>query len=415
MSIVPHFSTIAKNNFLPSTICFGYVSKRWFTVTNPGRKALPKLPTEMKMKYTIPKDSYLLSDKVSKIIKKGKIDDAVALILSSPVYKQSQASWNQVIEEYGKQGKNDYAWKAYTEMKKRGIKPNAQTFTVLIRGFLYSRSPKAIERAMEAYNSIGKFIEGPSLQHTNTLLMVCGEHCDTDHLDRIISGIPKDGPNAMDLVTYTTILSILRRKLKDTLAGDTNTDTQNNSTNSKKHNPARKENPRAVEVYEKMYQVWDDYVEDVHRRVKMHKVDPNCTTPLLEYDIQILDNMLKACYEIMQNTRYRKFGRKGFSTVEQVYGKLVPSAKPKTTPQANDHIVEADTIPLIDMSPIKEGGLVFGSKTMKMILSICIKDKQLVKGMRFWKAVEARGFDGYEPTPQTRSIYEEIVKKCSRK
>jgi len=61
-------------------------------------------------KITLPKDPYLLSEKVVKFARNGKLDDAIALVLEAPKTRQNEVVWNHLIQESAKLGKASQSW-----------------------------------------------------------------------------------------------------------------------------------------------------------------------------------------------------------------------------------------------------------------------------------------------------------------
>lgn len=100
-------------------------------------------------------------------------------------------------------------------MKKRGVKPNAHTYTTLFRELAKHRSKKAVKIAMSLYQGLKPDSPVPrSIIHTNAMLQLCTEHRDMDTLWEIVGELPLSGPNAADNVTYTTILAAIHKTAK---------------------------------------------------------------------------------------------------------------------------------------------------------------------------------------------------------
>lgn len=99
-------------------------------------------------------------------------------------------------------------------MKKRGQKPDAYTFTVLLRGLAtHAHFSQSVPRALTIYHAMGA--EGshvkPSIIHTNAVLKVCARANDMDALWGVAAKIPEQGPDAADAATYTTILNAMKQ------------------------------------------------------------------------------------------------------------------------------------------------------------------------------------------------------------
>lgn len=97
-------------------------------------------------------------------------------------------------------------------MKKRGHKPDAHTFTILLRGYRDNvKKPNAVRQAVDVYNSIyaPNSAVTPTTIHTNAVLSVCARANDIDALWSIAGRLPERGPGAPDHATFTTILQAL--------------------------------------------------------------------------------------------------------------------------------------------------------------------------------------------------------------
>lgn len=99
-------------------------------------------------------------------------------------------------------------------MKKRDQMPNAQTYTILFRGFAKSDHPRlAVSEAVRIYHTMmtSKRLQ-PNIIHMNAVLEVCGRAGDMDSLFSIVS-TADDKLRSPDSRTYTTILNSLRPKI----------------------------------------------------------------------------------------------------------------------------------------------------------------------------------------------------------
>jgi hypothetical protein len=99
-------------------------------------------------------------------------------------------------------------------MKKREQLPNAQTYTILFRGFANSVHPRlAVSEAVRIYHSMmtSKRLK-PNIIHMNAVLEVCGRAGDIDSLFSIVS-TADDKLRSPDNRTYTIILNSLRPKI----------------------------------------------------------------------------------------------------------------------------------------------------------------------------------------------------------
>ena len=118
-------------------------------------------------------------------------------------YQMSPPTWNPVA-----------ALKTYNEMKKRGHKPDAHTYTILLSGFADPKniqSPQAVQKALGVYWGISapNSAVKENIIHTNAIVNVCARAVDLDALWSVVSKLPEHGPGAPDKWTFTTIFNAL--------------------------------------------------------------------------------------------------------------------------------------------------------------------------------------------------------------
>jgi hypothetical protein len=97
-------------------------------------------------------------------------------------------------------------------MKKRGHKPDAHTYTIMLRGFRANiGKPQAVQNALSVYNSMfaPNSSVTPNIIHTNAIINVCARGKDIDALWSVAGRLPEKGPGAPDKWTFTTILNAL--------------------------------------------------------------------------------------------------------------------------------------------------------------------------------------------------------------
>lgn len=69
-----------------------------------------------KYTYVMPDDPYVASDRVSKILEIGTVDDAADYIKALPFSLQSPVVWNQLIGHCAKHGRANYAEQFYSQV-----------------------------------------------------------------------------------------------------------------------------------------------------------------------------------------------------------------------------------------------------------------------------------------------------------
>jgi hypothetical protein len=158
-------------------------------------------------------DPLVLANHTLKLLKKGQREDALRHVQDFGRHQQVTVSWNHMIDHDMQAGHIGNAFKSFNEMKKRGQKPDAHTFTILFRGLAkHSHYTQSLDRAVALYHSM--FAENspvkPSTIHTNAVLQVCALAQDLDAIFAITARLPRRGPGSPDHVTYTTIFNCLR-------------------------------------------------------------------------------------------------------------------------------------------------------------------------------------------------------------
>lgn len=104
-------------------------------------------------------------------------------------------------------------------MKKRGVKPNAQAYTMMLRGL--SKSDKVpnydpLKLAWSIYQNLFRAELKPmlSLIHHNAMLNVCANHLGMDTMWEIAGQLPEEGKDSPDSFTYTIILNAIRKSIQ---------------------------------------------------------------------------------------------------------------------------------------------------------------------------------------------------------
>ncbi|KAJ3769509.1 pentatricopeptide repeat-containing protein [Lentinula raphanica] len=79
-------------------------------------------------------EPHILSARLKKLCDGGQIDTAVAMLKNSPLDAQNVPVWNTLIWECLKAERFRLAYELYTDMKRRGHRPNTRTFQTLMNG-----------------------------------------------------------------------------------------------------------------------------------------------------------------------------------------------------------------------------------------------------------------------------------------
>ncbi len=169
-------------------------------------------------------DPMRLADEVQRNLTNDNFNKAIALVRASE--KQglkdgkpagsvnNTVSWNHLCDWCMARGDPKTALKTYNEMKKRGHKPDAHTYTIMLRGFGDNiRKPNAVSDAMRVYNSMFEpnSKTKPNTIHTNAIIAVCAKGSKLEELWSVAGRLPDKGSGGADHVTFTTILKAIER------------------------------------------------------------------------------------------------------------------------------------------------------------------------------------------------------------
>ncbi|KAJ5666906.1 hypothetical protein N7462_011315 [Penicillium macrosclerotiorum] len=174
--------------------------------------SIPRGVLELELKWL--QDPRALGDRVARILQSGDPAKAAALVRYAHNQGfQTGVGWNHILSYCMQRGHPKAAFKFFNDMKKRNRKPNAATFTIMLKGFADApKSRTSVNLAHSVYKSLfapNSPVE-PTIIHTNAMLHVCQRHNNLNMMWRIAGDLPEDGPGAPDMRTYTIILSALQ-------------------------------------------------------------------------------------------------------------------------------------------------------------------------------------------------------------
>ncbi|KAF9116948.1 hypothetical protein BGX27_008096 [Mortierella sp. AM989] len=326
--------------------------------TTPVALAFEKKP--LNKKITIPKDPYLLSEKVVKFARNGKLDDAITLVLEAPKTRQNEVVWNHLIQESSKIGKTNQSWQLLSDMKKRGFDPSDRTYTILLNALAINpSSPNSVTRAMTLYQQIKDNEDmSPAVAHTNALLKVCARKLDCETLQQVYKDMPKSGPNSPNVVTFNILINTFAR-----LGGD--------------------------KGFEMAWKVWEDCLEAKTNRPEE-----------IDLDHALVDAILLACREAKSSA----YVKRGYRLVESLYGLSLSSTGANTGGSSEETSA-------LDKAITPGKSLGFGTilrgntiqpRTVELLLSACIKLKDYGKAQRYMDLIRAT-YPDFKPDPQLLS------------
>ncbi|KAJ1822572.1 hypothetical protein LPJ56_000664 [Coemansia sp. RSA 2599] len=369
-----------------------------------GEMKRQPLPKTTSIKYTIPTDPYLLAKKFQEVAAKGKLDDAVAIVMQSKARCQSGIVWNLVINAYAKDGRLSRALRAFTEMRRRGFKPTPTTFTALFKACALSDAEKSVQIAQSAYESMESHGVRPTIISVNSLLNVYLRKHNVDAILERFNELPAEGPRAPSLATYTIVLSALRRelqlKLTDLQAKPETAAADKNNAHYQRRLALMKEHVHRT--FGALMDTWTAFAEDAERRINSRPDD----TPLLGFDTHIANVVLKACHAVYAENR--ALGRRGLRVAEQIYGFNDSSAAPLAL-RISQSIERQGGIGGVDEGQRDGLGPIIDDTTVDLVLDLCGRDDQPTKAVRFWRSLEANFGAQFRPSKGTREKYKPIL------
>ncbi|KAI9798926.1 MAG: hypothetical protein M1825_004939 [Sarcosagium campestre] len=158
-------------------------------------------------------DPFELARRVEVVLSKGNEERALELVRTATKDMQTVVSWNHILDRQMRDGKANMAMKFFNEMKKRGQTPNAQTYTILLRGFArWAHYPGSVSNAVGLYKAMDTAESKikPAVIHTNAVLKVCARAGDMDSMWKFAANLPERGEGAPDTWTWTTILNAVK-------------------------------------------------------------------------------------------------------------------------------------------------------------------------------------------------------------
>jgi len=254
-------------------------------------------------------------------------------------------------------------------MKKRGIEPNARTFTILLNALaINSDSPNTVARARELYTQMQESEDTePALVHTNALLKVCSRAEDYEALNEIYEAMPKSGPRAPDVVTYNILINSFARK-----GGNTG--------------------------FDLAWKTWEDFLDTRTKRPDELDLDP-----------RLVDAVLLACREATALTLIKR----GYKLVESLYGLELPSTTASASGLESRKEPRDSTTPMSAteraISPSKGFGLgaalrkdSIQCRTVELLLSLCSKLRDYGRAQQYLNHIQTV-YPDFKPDSQLLS------------
>ncbi|GKZ31741.1 hypothetical protein AbraIFM66950_000506 [Aspergillus brasiliensis] len=160
-------------------------------------------------------DPWALAERVRRCLADGQLALGVALVYNAHRRRmRCVAAFNRLLEFCLREKEPELAFRAWNDMKKRGLKPNSRSYTIMLNGLCQDfdiKGFKPVKMASKIYMSLyseNSPVE-PHIIHANAMLKLCWWHRDMEVLWEVAGALPESGPLAPDLLTYTTLLGAI--------------------------------------------------------------------------------------------------------------------------------------------------------------------------------------------------------------
>ena len=266
-------------------------------------------------------------------------------------------------------------------MKKRGHKPDAYTYTIMLRGYRENvKKPESVEQAVAVYNSIkaANSAVTPTIIHTNAVLSVCARAHDLETMWSIAGNLPERGAGAPDHKTFTTILQAInveaRSRAVDLASQDQNYDPQ--------------------PVFESAVRDGRRLWADIHHRWKRGLLQMDealvCAMGrllLLSAEPRSHEDVLNLAQQYMNIPRLTRAGKEADADTEELWG------SPENTPEdtAEDYVSSQMDVPAqlgLSTKVTTTDGSVYarpGPNTLSMLLEVTKSSRLLAAGKHYWQ------------------------------
>ncbi|RAH59745.1 pentatricopeptide repeat protein [Aspergillus piperis CBS 112811] len=200
-------STTDENEVLDKrTLLRRLVRREWV----PQRYLVPRTVLNAELKWL--RDPHALAERVRRCLADGHLALGLKLIQMAHQKRfKAIPAFNRLLEYLMREKEPELAFRAWNDMKKRGMELNSRSYTIFLNGLCQHfdiRGFKPVKLASKVYMSLyaeGSHVE-PHIIHANAMLKVCWWHRDMEVLWEVAGALPESGKLAPDLMTYTTLL-----------------------------------------------------------------------------------------------------------------------------------------------------------------------------------------------------------------
>lgn len=321
------------------------------------------------------RDPLQLADGVLQRLRVPDIEGALRLVRASQTFDiKNIVSWNHCCDWLMSQGQVRQALSVYNEMKKRGQRPDAHTYTIMLRGLSqHIDKPNAVTEAVKIYNSIfaPNSAVKPNTIHTNAIINVCARGGDMDSLWAVAGRLPERGAGSPDRITFSTILNAIRENTIKEAAKSADRATTSKGRRDGAEEEAAVEERRILyaKAVEDGRKLWEDISYRWRRADLVIDEQLVCAMGRLLLTCgegkdmeQVLDLV-----EVTMNLRLRERGKQNKNQVPWLEAPADDASKPTYAGRTDQDKTEASKLPLKESSVYATPG----QNTLSMLLQAC--------------------------------------------
>ncbi|GJJ15628.1 hypothetical protein Clacol_009906 [Clathrus columnatus] len=224
-----------------------HVCKRHLSLGSPHSQVKPKTPRESHAprlakvdglderkfrKKIITRDGLsiklltpvILSARITKLFQQGRLQEAINMVKYSPLDAQNAAVWATLIGFVMSEKKYKEAFRLFTEMKRRGVRPSIRTFGVLLQGYNqiedWRNHSVQLKNVHSICDQLLRFVkeegqdEEVNIIPFNSLIKIYGKTGQYQKMYDIYNELDKKGPLAPDIYTFTILLNAIANRKK---------------------------------------------------------------------------------------------------------------------------------------------------------------------------------------------------------
>ncbi|KAH6687487.1 pentatricopeptide repeat protein [Plectosphaerella plurivora] len=285
----------------------------------------------------------------------SRFDEVLLLVQTASKNTPLTVSWNHLIDHHLKMKRIRPAIKLFNEMKKRGQKPNQQTYTIIFRGCAENpHKDLALTEAVRIYNTMSK--DGgvrPNLIHANAVLHVCVRAGDMDAMFAFLDKMEENKQLRMDASSYSTIFQGMRLQLESV-------------ENSTEESSSGEREAAADEIIDRCETIWGEIIRKSRKGA-----------------LRINESLVATMGRLLLHGRVQN-QRKIFALLQQTME--LPRFDRNDTATGNQAALAAESPAVFKTYAIPKDARVNPStRTLDLILETTTKMRLVKVGVRYWQ------------------------------